>query len=112
MADILSDVCAEHAHGCRPADCSKPLCNGWQKEFANLRARRTLRRLARGEDICDGFQAPSQTCSLPYRLWSQRSSRALALPNCVATETAQSANILPLFGAFPAIPTACWTALM
>src|SRR5438034_37866 len=68
MADILSDVCAEHAHGCRPADCSKPLCNGWQKEFANLRARRTLPRLARGEDICDGFQAPSQTCSLPYRL--------------------------------------------
>src|SRR5437667_11956132 len=45
MADILSDVCAEHAHGCRPADRSKPLCNGWQKEFAHLRARRTLPRL-------------------------------------------------------------------
>src|SRR5437899_12894569 len=112
MADILSDVCAEHAHGCRPADCSKPLCNGWQKEFANLRARRTLPRLARGKTICDGFQAPSQTCSLPYRLWSQRSAPVLALRNSVATDAAQADDISPFFAALAAIPTACFSALM
>src|SRR5437016_14047059 len=65
-----------------------------------------------GEDICDGFQAPSQTCSLPYRLWSQRSAPALALPNSVATEAAQSADIVPFFAAFAAMPTACLSALM
>src|SRR5437867_2094353 len=27
---ILSEVRGDHAHECRLADCSKPLCNGWQ----------------------------------------------------------------------------------
>src|SRR5437016_6202215 len=73
MADILSDVCAEHAHGCRPADRSKPLCNGWQKEFAHLRARRTLPRLVSVPPLF------SMALGVPPAMVTLASARALPL---------------------------------